>query len=234
MRDEKNKAIQVGAPVLALVETVRKSLAHDVRTPLGTIVNYAALLESIEQPQVPEIRGLARKMRDNAMRAATMLQQISGAVGVLARPEGATEVAVGALLYRGMRSATSQPGPRFGHSGGPAHVQANAALLAFVWTSVFRFDFELRHEPPHEAQFEVEHVDALLCVTVWLGARETQVPPPFDIRQLVRHCGDRVSIESRMALELALGLVESVGGRCTLHGELGGDCAVRIGVLAEH
>jgi len=40
--------VQNEQPLVRFLERIRKSFSHDLRTPLGSIVNYAAVLEAMQ------------------------------------------------------------------------------------------------------------------------------------------------------------------------------------------
>lgn len=106
-------------PALArFLERVHKSFSHDLGAPLGSIVNYASVLESgqalhsleprgdlpphggtmLDAPPgiAPglEVRELGRRIRTNAMRAARMIQLLATATGLASRSlhAGSTDV----------------------------------------------------------------------------------------------------------------------------------------------
>src|SRR5688572_17583670 len=97
--------LSAGAPpaLARFLQRVHKSFSHDLGAPLGSIVNYACVLESGQSlPSRPasdddsasapsdahahEVRELGRRIRTNAMRAARMLQLLATATGLASRP----------------------------------------------------------------------------------------------------------------------------------------------------
>jgi signal transduction histidine kinase len=210
------------------VETVRKSLSHDVRTPLGTIVNYAAVLESLDEPQPQEVRALARKVRDNAMRAAGMLQQLSDAVAVLTRSERASEFEIASLLATCLQSSLPAHTIEVAPNDNSPPLRGHVALLAFLWKAVFRFDRELRGRALERVEFDARVEPCELHLAVWLGPRPHGQLPPLDLSRVLREDGARLPVETRMALELGLGLVEASGGSCVFHGKPGEVCEVQL------
>src|SRR6187399_443842 len=96
--------LSAGAPpaLARFLQRVHKSFSHDLGAPLGSIVNYACVLESGQalparsgenessaatpDTHGQEVRELGRRIRTNAMRAARMLQLLATATGLASRP----------------------------------------------------------------------------------------------------------------------------------------------------
>ena len=73
-------------PIARFLERIRNSFSHDLRTPLGSIVNYAAVLEATQGADTEEVRDLGRRIRGNAQRASRMIQLLANATGLASRP----------------------------------------------------------------------------------------------------------------------------------------------------
>ena len=69
----------------ALLERVRRALAHDLRTPLGTIGNYATILEYHDQAKPEEVRAFATRIRASVARTSLMLTQLTDALTLVTR-----------------------------------------------------------------------------------------------------------------------------------------------------
>jgi light-regulated signal transduction histidine kinase (bacteriophytochrome) len=231
MNDVTQSLVKPDAYSRGLAETVRRSLSHDVRTPLGTIVNYASVLESIEHPQAAEVRALSRKVRDNAMRAASMLQQISDAVTVLTQNERVKEFDVAPLLDHCLQASISGRAIDVSPQNALPPLRGHVAMLEFLWKAVFRFDSEMRGRTLDRVEYEASTTSGELHLKVWLGPRAAGPQQPLlEPARLLRDEGARIATETRMAFELALGLLESSGGRVTIRGKPGGACEVELSV----
>lgn len=228
MATASNLALVTGADRSVLMETLRRAIAHDVRTPLGTIVNYAAILEASDATASQEVRGVARKIRASAMRAAGMLQQISGAISVLSRGSDISEVELAPFLRECFEAASHGRSPRLESSGGLEHMRCSASTCAFLWKTLFQLDRELRGESPERVEYEAVEQDGQLVLTVWLGGRNQELPEVHDWASLMREEHERISADTRIALELSLALIQACRGQCTLHGQLGFRCALRV------
>lgn len=211
-----------------MMESLRRAVAHDVRTPLGTIVNYAAILEAPEAPSAQEVRNLARKIRGSAMRAAGMLQQISGAIAVLANRHEISDVEVAPLLRACLDDTSRGRAPQLVASGGLGSMRCPAQVCSFLWRTLFLLDRELRGEASTHVEYEASEEDANYQLMVWLGGRPSELPAERDWTKLMREESERVSSDTRMALELALAIVRACGGRCSIHGQPGFQCAFRL------
>src|SRR5262245_25889929 len=80
------------------LERIRRALAHDLRTPLGTIANYAAILEYPGDAKAEDIQVFAGRIRTSAVRAATMLQHVTEAIVLSERAPRNDEIDPNALL----------------------------------------------------------------------------------------------------------------------------------------
>src|SRR5262245_44128836 len=77
----------IPSPALArFLERIRRAFSHDLRTPLGAIVNYAAVLESPQVPSADDLQDLARRIRGNAHRTTRMIQGLASVVDLASRP----------------------------------------------------------------------------------------------------------------------------------------------------
>ena len=118
----------------AFLERVRKTLGHDLRTPLGTIANYAAVLQATPRNDGDHVRRLAQLIRANAMGAAKMLEQTLGALLLAARPPAPAPFDAPALLAK--IATELAHGVEIVGDGAPADGDASRfdpALVAFVW-----------------------------------------------------------------------------------------------------
>ncbi len=87
-----------GEALQAFMRSVRAILGHDLRTPLGTIVNYASILEE-DAGLDPGLRELPRRIRGQAMQAAEMLQLLLDATLLASSAPAPIPVDPEALLH---------------------------------------------------------------------------------------------------------------------------------------
>src|SRR5688572_15828329 len=153
------------------LERTRKALAHDLRTPLGTIVNYAVILESHESANRDEVRAFAGRIRQSATRLATMLQHMTDVTVLANKGPRFSEVEPGSLL-RALLDDLDLQGhyPASGNELQGA-VTFDPELLAFVWRSFL----SLQNEVPRTAELNLDlevHQDARdTAIELFVGPR---------------------------------------------------------------
>jgi signal transduction histidine kinase len=120
--------------LIAFLERVQKSLGHDLRTPLGTIANYAGVIAANPRGEADDLRRSAQRIRANAMGVAKMLEQTLAALLLAARPSSPSQFDAAALLAR--IATELAHGVQIVGDGGPGEVGAfrfDPAVVAFVW-----------------------------------------------------------------------------------------------------
>jgi len=168
------------SPLRAFMETVRKVLGHDLRTPLGTIVNYAAVLEEDAGQSGGDsdrVRGLTERIRLQAVQTADMLETLLEATLLAARPVAGGRSDPLKLLHDVLAEVdpgTSLTGTMACPNDG-IEIELDSELVAFVWRAFLAIEQGARGSLPKEVRLRVERGgdhDAVL---------ELQVGPALDL-----------------------------------------------------
>ncbi|HUR28211.1 MAG TPA: histidine kinase dimerization/phospho-acceptor domain-containing protein [Planctomycetota bacterium] len=116
-----------------LLERVRRALAHDLRTPLGTIGNYATILEYHDQAKPEEVRAFATRIRASVARTSLMLTQLTDALTLVTRkPSGKRSEPASILIALLAELGVQAQGPSLDREPrGFADVDPD--LLRFCW-----------------------------------------------------------------------------------------------------
>lgn len=244
---ESRQDLSAGAsPALArFLERVHKSFSHDLGAPLGSIVNYACVLESGRathagepadtngQPQVGgapslEVRELGRRIRTNALRAARMIQLLASATRLASRPlqPASTDVLTLARTVlsdtggRGLVSSVAKPGGTL--------VDVDAELIGFVWRAYVAVENDARGKPVDEATLQVIGEDEYLMVEMRCSGDGSVPVQSSDLTDFMHQNGGPARLETSMGFGLAEDLVLSHGGDFEVCGRPGISSVLRL------
>lgn len=173
-----------GSPRLFL-EHLRKAVAHDLRSPLGAIANYAALLESNPDPAAEEARELGHRIQRNAQRLGAMVELLARAIELAAAPPGAGATDLLGLARSELAAAGARGSIRLASPSAVVPAGLDAPALAFAWRAYF---LEVGGGPEGrelEAELEVrvEHDHALLELScAGAAARGAALEASFGLR----------------------------------------------------
>jgi signal transduction histidine kinase len=222
-------------PLARFLERIRHTVSHDMRTPLGTIVNYAAVLEANEGSDAEEVRDLGRRIRGNAQRAARMIQLLAGVVELASRPlrSAPTDLATLArsiLDDAGARgSVLLAPGPR------PTLADVDAEVLGFAWRAFVAVESDSAGKPVESADLIVEPERDAVVVELQCGSNAALLVPgaptgaaSVELSAFLRHNGGPGRIESSLGLGLAQELLIRHGGSMTVFGRPGSRSGIRV------
>jgi signal transduction histidine kinase len=217
---------------VAFVGGLRTSLAHDLRTPLGAIANYAALLEQAQDAPAAEVQNVARQIRRNVIRTVTMLEQLATASSIAAstpvqttnEPPGAVrDVLVRMLSELGAKSSISDSG--FEES---STARLDRTLLEFAWRAYLAVERDVSSRLPEPVEVQLEHAEGDTRLTLIVGVGVDPQGPAADIAHFLVQAGERARLESRHALRLAEQLVRLRGGTLELRGRAGNGSTLRL------
>ncbi len=219
-------ASATGAP---FIERVRRALGHDLHTPLGTIANYAAILEYQNLGKPEEVRLFAGRIRSSAMRMAAMLRQMAEAIRLTESERSAAPLDLSALV----RSLTTEMNLRVSypaHGREPAHpVNVDRELLAYAWRAFLAVNAEVSSTTGFDLDVEVED----RTITLWVGAaRPESAPEHVTASKFSDDATESVPPESCFALGIAEWLVQEHGGAIGLWGRPGRS-ALRVELAAQ-
>jgi len=214
----------------AFDERLRKALAHDLRTPLGTIANYAAILEFHGSANTDDVHAFAGRIRLGAGRLATMLQQMSDALAISTSAARRQEVDLSGLL-RAQLSALGLQGnyPASGHEPA-APVRFDAAILGFAWRAFLSVCNEAAPLAAFDLDIDIESTAAGTWIELWIGPRPGGVPLRIGLEQFAQTCSDTTQPLACFALGLAEALIERRGGSMELWGQPGAGASLRLGL----
>ncbi len=210
------------------LEGLRRSLVHDLRTPLGTIVNYAAVLESHDGPRA-EVQIYARRIRDKAMQTATMLGHLSSATELAARARPPVSADLPALLKKtlteigGLGSVVSVRG-----LNEPQTQDVDAAFLSFVWNSYLTLECDVCSEPPRDVELSVASTPDGYLLDLRVGPCPPSEGLPSDLARFLRDAGHGARPETCLGLRLAAAVAQLYGSALELRGRPGAGSGLRL------
>ncbi len=215
----------------AFLERVRRSLSHDLRTPLGAIVNYAAVLESGHVMDHEAIADLSQRIRSNAACAARMVQGLATASELASRPLHFADVDVLLLarsvldFYGGSRSVKLGPGSL------AAVCDVDAEIVGFAWKAFVAALADARNALIAEAQVSIACLSSELLLDFECGdsgAQQAIPRKPVTLQEFLIHGRGSARTECAMGLGLAEAILEAHGGALTLIGTLGTGASMRL------
>jgi signal transduction histidine kinase len=207
---------------------VQKSLGHDLRTPLGTIANYAAVLERNPATGADEVQRIAQRIHANAMDAATMLSLTLDALRIAARPPSPSQFDAAALLKKvATELAHGVQIVGDGRAAEDGAFQFDPDLVACVWKTFLAF---ARVESPAFAgkawlarSDEVERSLLVLCL-----GRADPGAPAVTLEEFFSHAPSDSTLVRSFGLALCRELVTTHGGTLELAGRAGAEVVLRL------
>lgn len=206
-------------------------LGHDLRTPLGTIVNCAAVLESDPVPAHEEIRDLADRVRRQARRVVDVAQLLSDALLLVASPPMTVTGEATTLLQsivdetnRGIRLVPTPTQP----DETPQVIEFDARVVAFAAQAWLAVEEVVRPELPREARLGVERRDGHVRIELAFDGAADLPVAAVPIDDYVRDVGVKIPPARRFGLEIAVALLDCGGGELTLSGKPGRGPALRL------
>lgn len=206
---------------------LRRALSHDLRTPLGTISNYAAILEFQGDSSPEEMRNFAKRIRSSAQRTAETLKDLADALALSARPAKCEDVDVSNVL-RSLLAEMSVHARYPAHGTEPAVLaRADGELLSYAWRAFLTTATRAETSRSLLVDLEVGDPDRT-SITLWIGPADRPSDGGVDAARFVTLGADSSSTNSCIALELAEALVRRRGGILELWGRPGDAAGMRI------
>jgi signal transduction histidine kinase len=202
-----------------LLERVRRALAHDLRTPLGTIGNYATILEYHDQAKPEEVRAYATRIRASVARTSLMLTQLTDALTLATHKSGGkraepTVVLLALLAELGVQAQ----GPSLDDEPrGFADVDPD--LLRYCWRAFLVMHVQTAPEVRLDLDVSWSEEGDDVIVDLWLSkehdvlAGERIDPAAYSPRQL-----ESPPQDARFSLTLAEDLVKARNGTLEILG----------------
>lgn len=226
--------VQNDQPLVRFLDRVRKSFSHDLRTPLGSIVNYAAVLEAHQGAEAEEVRDLGRRIRTNAQRMARMVQLLATATGLAGRPMRMASTDLLTLARAVLTDAKGRGQIRVGQDPGGALATVDAEVVGFAWRAYVAVESDACGRAIDEAELIVRKARDDLSVELRcgldpaIGTGAAISEARVELPSYLRHNGGPARLESSMGLSLAEDLVVSHGGDLEVWGRPGARSGLRV------
>lgn len=212
----------------AFHERVRRALSHDLRSPLGTIANYASILEYHGEPKPEEVQVFAGRIRTSALKAAAMLQIVSEAL-TLSRDAGRADMLEPAGVLRAILADLGL------HAHFPARGREpierfpiDRDLLAFTWKAFLTANAEASNGRVLDIDIEVASTNDEYVSTLWVGAIPLSASELLDAANFPGSAAEHGRPEACFALGFAEDLIRLHGGVFGLWGRAGEAAGLRI------
>jgi K+-sensing histidine kinase KdpD len=215
------------------LEHIRGSFSHDLRTPLGTIVNYAGVLEAQQGVNLEDVHNLGLRIRENALRVARMVQQLATATGLANRAQHATATDL-AVLARSVLVDAGGRGDVAVNAEPAARVKiVDAEILGFAWRAFVAVEADASAGPVHELALEIHEAHGAVLVELRRGNASppdanTAAPAALEVGSYLRHNGGSARVETSMSFSLAQDLVFTHGGELGVWGRPGAGSGLRV------
>lgn len=211
----------------SFLERVRKALSHDLRTPLGTISNYAAILEFQGDAKPDEIRAFAHRIRSSSSRAASQLGHAADALGLVISDSEPTSTDVNALLGRILEEQmllARFPARTTNHD---EPVMLDEALVTFAWRAFLAMMREGASGKMLDVDLGVARGEQASTLDLYVGPRIPRPAEMFDVARFISATPE-ASPEACFALALAEELVALRGGKLSLTGSARGSAGLSL------
>jgi signal transduction histidine kinase len=217
--------VNLEADTKPLLERLRKALAHDLRSPLGTIGNYATILEYHDQAKPEEVRAFAGRIRTNLVRTVSMLSSMSEALALTIRKpstKGAEPVTIlrSLLAEFGVHPVIAEPHRR---------AEVDPDLLRYCWRAFLSIKAQdIQRELDPEILLHSDE-DGFVTVDLRL-AKDSELTERVDCAKYFLEHLDSPVHDACFAMSLAADLVTARGGSLELHGREGIPTGIRLHV----
>jgi hypothetical protein len=212
-----------------LHERIARGLGHDLRTPLGTIVNCASLLDGGAAPDAATVRDAAARIRRQAGALADATQLLADALRIAALPP---ELRSGAPLPL-LRALAEEIGAgvklrEVPAAAAPASLALDTRRVGYAWRAFLAIERTARAPLPAEAEVRVAR--AADGDSIELGFdRELAAAPDWIAPSGWASAGEaRLAPLARLTLEVGGDLLAATGGTLEVAGAPGRGSALRL------
>jgi light-regulated signal transduction histidine kinase (bacteriophytochrome) len=212
----------------AFMDRLNRTLGHDLHGSLGTIVNYATVLEEDAPADADHVRFMSQRIRRHAMRTAEMLQRMLDATLLASsRPAPSRFDAVALLepiaveMGEAMRIVVVS-----GLEEGDA-VEFDPAIVGFLWRVFLDFVRLVSPGLAHEVRVARSRRDGQALFTLRMGHSDPNAAAVGLDAFLARDPNDSAPSHG-FELTLCRELVAVRGGLLEFFGRAGVDVAVRL------
>jgi len=214
-------------------ERLRRALHHDLLSPLGTIANYAAILEHHEKTPPEEIRAFAARIRASTDRLAKMFRHLAAATELSSRSLRFIDVEPRGLL-RSVLVELGLNGPPASSSERHERMPFDEELLAFAWRSYLGVQSEIRVAEALQLDLAITSTEQTTTIELFVREQPATRPERIGLSQFAPSMSPRVPAEWIFVLGLVEGLFHSRGGEFALWGHPGEAAGLRVGLPTDH
>jgi len=219
------------AALRRLNERIARGLGHDLRTPLGTIVNCASLLDGDAVPDAAAVRDATARIRRQAGALADASQLLADALRIAAQPP---ELRAGAPLAL-LRALADEIGAGVRLREAPARTAAAPAALAldarrvgYAWRAFLAIERTARAPLPAEAEVRVAHAADVDSIELGFDGALAAAPDWVAPSGWASGGEARLAPLARLTLEVGADLLATTGGTLEVAGEPGRGSALRL------
>ena len=237
-RSTRDERPPVDSPLARFLERLQRSFSHDLRTPLATIVNYAAVLETTRGADADDVRDLGRRIRGNTQRVASMIQLLAQATALASRPLRAASTDLLVLARSVICDAGGRGGVQLRAGARDSLAEVDAEVVGFAWRSYLAVEGDAHGQAVDEAEVAVAHAGEHVDVSLSCEARQPVMaagppePAQVDLPAFLRHDNGPARLECALGLSLAQDLVACHGGELQVFGRPGSGSVLRLHLRA--
>lgn len=202
------------------------AVSHDLRTPLGTIVNYASVLEAAQGPGSYETRDLAARIRSNAQRSARMVQLLVTVIGLASRPLSSSETDLLVLVRSILGDAGGRGSAHLLPESQHSNVDVDAEVVGFAWRAYLATESDSVGRPVDGAGLLVRQDGG--CVQIDLRCDGAGAAERTDLPGYLRFSHGPARLENSLGLGLAEELLVCHGGALEMFGKPGARSGIRL------
>jgi hypothetical protein len=213
----------------AFIKRVRATLGHDLLASLGTIVNYASVIEGASGLDEEELRDLPRRIRLQAMESAEMLRLLLEATLLAGSVPAYAPVELTVLLQSVVAEISGGAiveEPDLLPAGCVQVVELDSEIVAFAWRSFLLLENGLAARPLSAAHATVERSEDRVRIGLSLDPNGGSDARPVDLDTLAGRGEAATPGTRRFGLQLSRDLVAVRGGDLEICGRFGTDAAI--------
>lgn len=224
----------VQTPLARFLQRVRQVVSHDLRTPLGTIVNYATVLEAAQGAGSDDVRDLGRRIRKSAQRSARMVQLLVTVIGLASRSLESSPTDLKVLARSILGDAGGHGAVRLSPASQAANVDVDAEVVGFAWRAYLATESDAAGKPIDEAVLRIQHESGAVVLDLQCGPDPTSGESDWkqaeksDLSGYLRFSQGPSRLENSMGLGLAEELVLRHGGLLGIFGKPGSGSGLRV------
>jgi K+-sensing histidine kinase KdpD len=216
------------------LDRICQVISHDLRTPLGTIVNYASVLEAAQGIELVDVHDLGRRIRRNAQRSANMVQSLVHAIELAGRGLERSPTDLNVLAHSILSDGGGHGDVHVSASSQDARVDVDAEVVGFAWRAYLAAESDAAGKPVGEACLQVRREPDAIVLELQCGSLAQGEAPAWsqaetsDLSRYLRFSQGPARLENSMGLGLAQELVHCHGGELEVFGKPGARSGMRV------